>query len=431
LEAIAADPAQPIGAIEILTPEERQQILVGWNDTAHPVAQATLPALFEHQAAHTPEAIALVFEDQRLSYAELNARANQIAHHLIAQGVRPDTRVGVYLERSFDLVVALLGVLKAGAAFVPLDPDYPADRLAFMLEDAALPVVVSHRQLHLPPHGAKEVRLDVHAPLVARCSTQNPARIMGPRDAAYVIYTSGSTGLPKGVVVSHAAACNNILWFSRTVGLSTSDRLLQKTSISFDAAFHEFFSPLTSGATVVLAMPGGQSDTDYLVRTIREQRINLISMVPTLLRALTAEPSFKQCKSLRYLIVGGEALDAELVRKVREQLPATAIGNFYGPTEAACNSTHHLIGEVGDGVDTIPIGRPIANVRCYVLDQDRQLVPPGMPGELYIGGAGLARGYLNRPELDAAFFVPDPFQAGERMYRTGDLARWRADGVLD
>ncbi|MDQ0028171.1 amino acid adenylation domain-containing protein, partial [Variovorax paradoxus] len=374
----------------------------------------------------------LVFEDQRLSYDELNARANQLAHHLIAQGVGPDTRVGICLERSFDLVVALLGVLKAGGAFVPLDPDYPADRLAFMLENAALPVVVSHRQLQLPPHSAKHVQLDAHAPFIARCSPHNPARTAAPRHAAYVIYTSGSTGRPKGVIVSHAAACNNILWFSRTVGLRASDRLLQKTSISFDAAFHEFFSPLTSGATAVLALPGGQADTDYLVRTIQEQRISLISMVPTLLRALATEPSFAQCESLRYLVVGGEALDVELVRKVRDQLPAAAIGNFYGPTEAACNSTHHLIGDVADYVDTIPIGRPIANVRCYVLDQNRQLVPAGMPGELYIGGAGLARGYLNRPELDAERFVANPFGApGSRMYRTGDLARWRADGVLD
>ncbi|MDQ0045710.1 amino acid adenylation domain-containing protein/non-ribosomal peptide synthase protein (TIGR01720 family), partial [Variovorax boronicumulans] len=373
----------------------------------------------------------MVFEDRRLSYGELNARANQLAHHLIAQGVGPDVRVGVCLERSFDLVIALLGVLKAGGAFVPLDPDYPADRLAFMLEDAALPVVVSHHQLPLPPHHATQLQLDAHEAFIARCSAHNPTRSATPRHAAYVIYTSGSTGMPKGVIVSHAAACNNILWFSRTVGLGVSDRLLQKTSISFDAAFHEFFSPLTSGATVVLALPGGQADTDYLVRTIQQQRISLVSLVPTLLRALTTEPSFAQCESLRYLIVGGEALDVELVGKVRDRLPAVAIGNFYGPTEAACNSTHHLIGNVTDYVDTIPIGRPISNARCYVLDHNRQLVPAGMPGELYIGGAGLARGYLNRPELDTEYFVPDPFQAGERMYRTGDLARWRPDGVLD
>ncbi|MDP9897765.1 amino acid adenylation domain-containing protein, partial [Variovorax boronicumulans] len=373
----------------------------------------------------------MVFEDRRLSYGELNARANQLAHHLIAQGVGPDVRVGVCLERSFDLVIALLGVLKAGGAFVPLDPDYPADRLAFMLEDSALPVVVSHHQLPLPPHRATQLQLDAHEAFIARCSAHNPTRSATPRHAAYVIYTSGSTGMPKGVIVSHAAACNNILWFSRTVGLGVSDRLLQKTSISFDAAFHEFFSPLTSGATVVLALPGGQADTDYLVRTIQQQRISLVSLVPTLLRALTTEPSFAQCESLRYLIVGGEALDVELVGKVRDRLPAVAIGNFYGPTEAACNSTHHLIGNVTDYVDTIPIGRPISNARCYVLDHNRQLVPAGMPGELYIGGAGLARGYLNRPELDTEYFVPDPFQAGERMYRTGDLARWRPDGVLD
>ncbi|MFK0251245.1 non-ribosomal peptide synthase/polyketide synthase [Amycolatopsis azurea] len=400
LEQVAADPALPVGAFDVLHENERV-LLDRWNETAHDVPATTLPELFEAQVARTPDVSAVVFEDAELSYAEFNARANRLARWLVEQGVGAESVVAVSLPRSLDLVVALYAVHKAGGAYLPLDKDYPTDRLAFMLEDAA-PVVV----------------LD-ELPVLDGYSAENLGRVVDPSSPAYVIYTSGSTGRPKGVVVSHAGIVNRLLWMQDEYGLTADDRVLQKTPSSFDVSVWEFFWPLITGATLVVARPEGHKDPVYLAELIRDQRITTVHFVPSMLEAFLAEEP--RWHDVRRVLCSGEALPPELAARVDVPLH-----NLYGPTEAAVDVTSW---EVVD--DTVPIGRPVWNTRTYVLDARLRPVPPGVVGELYLAGAQLARGYLGRAGLTAERFVADPFAAGERMYRTGDLARWRADGVLD
>ncbi|WP_261340688.1 non-ribosomal peptide synthase/polyketide synthase [Amycolatopsis orientalis] len=400
LDQIAADPAIPVGALDVVDEDERGQ-LARWNDTAHDVPAATLPELFEAQVVRTPDAVAVVFEGSELSYAELNARANRLARWLVEQGVGAESVVAVSLPRSIDLVVALYAVHKAGGAYLPLDTDYPADRLAYMLEDAAPAVVLDE----LPG-------LDGHP-------DGNLGRVVDPKSPAYVIYTSGSTGRPKGVVVPHEGIVNRLLWMQDEYGLTADDRVLQKTPSSFDVSVWEFFWPLLTGATLVVAKPDGHRDPRYLESVIRDQRITTLHFVPSMLEAFLAEePGWH---GVRRVLCSGEALPPELAARVEVPLH-----NLYGPTEASVDVTSW---EVVDG--TVPIGRPVWNTRAYVLDARLQPVPPGVAGELYLAGAQLARGYLGRAGLTSERFVANPFDAGERMYRTGDLARWRADGALE
>jgi amino acid adenylation domain-containing protein/non-ribosomal peptide synthase protein (TIGR01720 family) len=440
LEAIAADPSQPIGSIEILEQEEREQILLGWNDTAHTatVPEATLPALFEQQVAHAPDATALVFEDASLTYSELNTRANQLAHHLIAQGVGPEGFVALALPRSLEMVTALLAILKAGAAYVPLDVDYPKDRLAFMLRDSAPVCVIGNTATaQLLPESTPMLLLDelgTEAAIAGNART-NPtdhdrSRPLAPSNPAYVIYTSGSTGRPKGVIVCEDAIVNRLAWMQSAYRLQPHDRVLQKTPAGFDVSVWEFFWPLIEGAVLVLARPEGHKDPVYLAQLIRAQRITIAHFVPSMLQAFVKEPSASDCTSLRQVICSGEALPKELEAQLHRVL-GVALDNLYGPTEAAVDVTVWAC-DVNEEATSVPIGRPIWNTQMYVLDAQLRPVPAGVPGELYIAGAGLARGYLNRPGLSAERFVANPFGApGSRMYRTGDLARWRADGVLD
>ncbi|MGJ7609270.1 amino acid adenylation domain-containing protein [Variovorax sp. LT1R20] len=433
LEAIAHDPSQPIGSIEVMAPEERAQVLLGWNDTAHPVPESTLPALFEQQAARTPDATALVFEDASLTYGELNARANQLAHHLIAQGVGPESFVALALPRSLELVISLLAVLKAGAAYVPLDVDYPKDRLAFMLQDASPVCVISTAATaQLLPSGSPVLLLDdprTEAAIAARSST-NPSQLITSLNPAYVIYTSGSTGRPKGVIVSEAAIVNRLAWMQSAYQLQPHDRVLQKTPAGFDVSVWEFFWPLIEGATLVVAKPEGHKDPNYLAQLIQAQRITTAHFVPSMLQAFVQEAAASGCTSLTRVICSGEALPKELEAQFHRVLGAP-LHNLYGPTEAAVDVTYWAC-DINDEATSVPIGRPIWNTQMYVLDAQLQPVPAGVPGELYIAGTGLARGYLKRPGLSAERFVANPFGApGSRMYRTGDLARWRADGVLD
>ncbi|WP_279629203.1 non-ribosomal peptide synthase/polyketide synthase [Amycolatopsis thailandensis] len=400
LEQVAADPAIPVGAFDILGEDERA-LLVRWNDTAHDVPAATLPELFEAQVARTPDASAVVFESSELSYAEFNGRANRLARWLVEQGVGAESVVAVSLPRSLDLVVALYAVHKAGAAYLPLDTDYPADRLAFMLEDAS-PVVV----------------LD-ELPALKGYSAENLGTAVDPSSSAYVIYTSGSTGRPKGVVVPHAGIVNRLLWMQDEYDLAADDRVLQKTPSSFDVSVWEFFWPLITGATLVVAKPDGHRDPRYLEELIREQRITTLHFVPSMLEAFLAEePGWHD---VRRVLCSGEALPPELAARVDVPLH-----NLYGPTEASVDVTSWAVVD-----DTVPIGRPVWNTRVHVLDARLRQVPPGVTGELYLAGAQLARGYLGRAGLTAERFVANPFATGERMYRTGDLARWRADGALD
>ncbi|MDX3658022.1 amino acid adenylation domain-containing protein [Streptomyces sp. ID05-26A] len=387
LERFAATPDLLVARLEPLSPAELP------NSTAHPVPDTTLVELFSHQVSRTPDATAVVFEGSSLTYAELDAQVSELAGRLAAQGVRPGSIVGVRLDRSLELIVALHAIQRAGAAYLPLDPSYPADRLSMMIEDAQ-PVVVLEPGL-----------LDGPAAEVTR-----PA----PGDAAYVIYTSGSTGRPKGVVVSHRAIVNRLLWMQDEYGLTAEDRVLQKTPSSFDVSVWEFFWPLLTGATLVVARPDGHKDPAYLADLIDRSGVTTVHFVPSMLRAFVE--SGARPTSLKRVICSGEALPSDL----GHALPH--VHNLYGPTEAAVDVTYWNAAEgVGDG--TVPIGRPVWNTQVHVLDRFLRPVGPGVAGELYLGGVQLAEGYLNRPGLTASRFVANPFGTG-RLYRTGDVVRW-------
>jgi amino acid adenylation domain-containing protein len=441
LESVAADADQRIGLLPLLGEAERRQMLVDWNRTeqTYPL-HVNVQTMVEQQAARTPLATAVVFGDEQLSYAEFNARANRLAHHLRALGVRPEVPVGVCMERSVELAVALLAVLKAGGAFVPLDPELPAARLAQMLDDTATPVVLTQSALRnrLPQvvgAGAAPQRrlqcLDLPDAALERCDATNPNCLTGPDSLAYVIYTSGSTGQPKGVMSLHKGLTNHICWLVQTLGITPDDRVLQKTTISFDASVWEFFAPWQAGATLVLARPGEHRDPEALVRTLREQAITIVQLVPSMLRAVLDVPALAACTALRHMMSGGEALDVGLARVFQASLPGATLSNVYGPSEASDDATHLVVDTDEVGAANVPLGRPIANMQCHVLDAQMQPLPIGAPGELFIGGAGLARGYLGRPDLTAERFVAHPFTPGERLYRTGDLARYRADGLIE
>ena len=435
LTSIAADAHQPIAEMPLLSGEEKQRLLVDCNRTAvnYPDTHL-LHSLIEAQVERTPDAVALIFEDQQLSYRELNARANQLAHHLHQRGVGPDVLVGVMAERSPEMVVALLGILKAGGAYLPLDPSYPHERLAFMLEHSQATLLLTQSSLaeRLPPTSAEVILLDTDWPLVSQYGTENPHTRVTPENLAYVIYTSGSTGQPKGVMISHHAIANHMFWFLDAFPLASADRVLQKTPFSFDASVWEFFAPLLAGAQLCLLPPDGHRDVGYLVKVVAAQEVTVLQLVPSLLRAVLDEAGIEECRSLRLVFSGGEALPAALVEAFGERLGGARLHNLYGPTEATIDATSwRCEGEGGAGV--VRIGRPVANTEAYVLDEGQEAVPVGVRGELYIGGAGLARGYVGRAEQTAERFVPHPYarQAGERLYRTGDMVRWLSDGTLE
>ncbi|ALN78402.1 non-ribosomal peptide synthetase [Lysobacter antibioticus] len=435
LEAFVADAQQSVGRIELLDAAEATQVLRDWNATEHAVPAQTLAELLSAQAARTPEAIAVVFEDERLSYAELDARANRLAHRLIADGIGPEDLVGVALPRSLELVVALCAVLKSGAAYLPLDTDYPSDRLAHMIADAS-PVRVLTR-------GDVVERLPAHEGLLCVDDAGFVASLDGfpssaPTDAertrplhldhpAYVIYTSGSTGTPKGAMIPHRGIVNRLAWMQGEYGLQADDAVLQKTPTSFDVSVWELFWPLLHGARLVVARPDGHRDPAYLASLIQREQVTTVHFVASMLEMFVQEPSAAACTSLRRIVCGGEALSADLHRRVAAHI-GRPLHHSYGPTEVSIGVTAWPCREVEDG--PIPIGGPIWNTRLYVLDTALRPVPAGVTGELYIAGPGLARGYLGRAALSAERFVADPFVAGERMYRSGDLASWREDGVI-
>ncbi|MGW3046328.1 non-ribosomal peptide synthetase, partial [Kitasatospora sp. NPDC001159] len=437
LSAVAADPHQPVARVELLTPTERQRILSEWNATQAELPEATLPQLFEAQAARTPAAAAVVFEGRSLSYGELNARANRLARQLRVHGAGPEARVAVALERSEALVVALLAVLKTGAAYLPVDPSHPADRIAQVVADAApLVAITAHPVQHTLPTGLPRVLLD--CPATAEALAQQDAADLTDRDRtepllpahpAYVIYTSGSTGRPKGVAVPHRGVVNRLTWMQRDHRLRADDRVLQKTPVGFDVSVWEFFWPLLEGATLVVAKPGGHQDPAYLTELIQRERITIAHFVPSMLQAFVQEPAAARCTGLRGVFCSGEALPGDLRDRFFAVLDVP-LHNLYGPTEASIEVTAWRCEPGAAGV-AVPIGRPVANTRVYVLDSALQPVPPGVPGELYLAGVQLARGYLNRPGLTAERFVAAPHgPAGTRMYRTGDVVRWTAEGAL-
>ena len=439
LEGIVAEPDQPISTLPVLHENEKQQLLVEWNETtkAYP-RDKCLHHLFEEQAERTPQAVAVVFQNQQLTYRELNRRANQLAHYLRKLGVRPDVLVGICVERSLEMIVGLLGILKAGGGYVPLDPHYPEERLAFLLKDARLSVLLTQQRLatNLPTHAERILYLDVQQEAILTESGDNPLGGAMADSLAYVIYTSGSTGQPKGVMIAHSGICNRLFWGQEAYKLIDSDRVLHAFSLSFDFATWEIFTALVAGAQLIIAEPGGHLDSNYLVKLIRDSGITFAGFVPSMLKAILEESEIKSCTSLKRVVSGGEALPVELQECFLGTLKDVELQNTYGPTEASIDVTCWVCGSENGSrskQERVPIGRPITNTQIYILDSHLQPVPVGMPGQLYIGGVGLARGYLNRPDFTAASFSPNPFNGGEgaRLYRTGDLVRYLPDGNIE
>ncbi|MFF1379057.1 amino acid adenylation domain-containing protein [Streptomyces sp. NPDC058308] len=434
LRVVTADPGQRVGTVDVLSEGERHRVLEEWNDTAAPLPSVTLPELFQAQVEATPDAVALIADGVRVSYADLDARANRLARLLTERGVGAEHIVALALPRSPELVTALLAVLKAGAAYLPIDTAYPVDRIRHMLEDACPTLVLTDTTTTgLWPHGTPTVLLDDPAPQAqtAALDTTRPVTTPDPAHPAYVIYTSGSTGTPKGVTVPHSGVVNRLRWMQSEYGLGADDRVLQKTPAGFDVSVWEFFWPLLQGAALVLAKPDGHNDARYLAGLVESESVTTAHFVPSMLDAFLNEPSAGRCVSLRRLFSSGEALPAHLVTRCHSVLPAARLHNLYGPTEATVDVTYHPCAADSDPRVAPPIGRPIANTRVYVLDAALRPVAPGVAGELYLAGAGLARGYLNRPGLTAERFVADPYGgAGSRMYRTGDVAAWNHDGAL-
>ncbi|MEH2001260.1 MAG: amino acid adenylation domain-containing protein [Nostoc sp.] len=434
LAAMAKEPQGRYDLHSLVSSEERHQLLVEWNKTAVEYPQdKCIHQLFEAQVEQTPNAKAVIFGEQQLTYAELNARANQLAHYLQTLGVKPDTLVGICVERCLEMVVGLLGILKAGGAYLPLDPDYPSDRLSFMLEDAQLRVLLTQQQLleKLPRHQDRVICLDTDWQFISQSSPDNPITTVQAANLAYVIYTSGSTGKPKGVMLSHCNLCNHMFWMQATFPLTQADKVLQKTPFSFDASVWEFYAPLLVGGQLLLAQPGGHADTAYLKELIAQGQVTTVQFVPSLLQILIEQGGLETCHSLKQIFCGGEALPVALQEKVLSNLNVN-LHNLYGPTEACIDATFWTC-KPGIDRQVVPIGRPIANTQIYILDKYLQPVTVGVPGELHIGGSGLARGYLNRPELTKEKFIPNPFEDAGRskLYKTGDLARYLPDGNIE
>ena len=432
LQAVLDEPDQPLSALPLMTPREKQQVLHDWNATGQPYpANVTLAQLFEEQARRTPDALALVAGSDRLSYRELNVRANQLAHHLRSLDVQPGVLVGICLERSWRMLVGILGVLKAGGAYVPMDPTYPKDRLAYMLEDAQAPVLLTQQSVTglQPREGTHLVCLDADWPRIRANSGENPASTAQGSDLAYVIYTSGSTGQPKGVALEHRNAAALMYWAKDVFTPNELQGVLASTSICFDLSIFEMFVPLSWGGTVILA-----ENALALPGLAAADEVTLINTVPSAIRELLRVNGVPA--SVRVVNLAGEPLTTPLVDRIYAETGVKKVYDLYGPTETATYSTFAL----RQSGKPATIGRPLANEQVYLLDARQQPVPIGIPGELFIGGAGVARGYLNKPKLTADKFIPNPFAdeatqnssgSAPRLYRTGDLARWRADGNLE
>ncbi|PNO64766.1 non-ribosomal peptide synthetase [Serratia marcescens] len=431
-QALEQAPETPVCSLAVVPEAERELLLHGWNRTErdYPLDQ-TLAALFEQQVRRTPDATALVSGAESLSYAQLNARANRLAHALIARGVGPDSRVAVCAERGLHMVTALFGILKAGGAYVPLDPAYPGERLQYILQDADPVLLLADAAGRAALGEPATPQLALEAALPDTLSAENPERRAQASHLAYVIYTSGSTGKPKGAMNEHRGVVNRLVWMQEAYGLTAADTVLQKTPFGFDVSVWEFFWPLMVGARLVMAKPEGHKDPDYLSRAIEQYGVTTLHFVPSMLQSFLADgQAATRCGQVVRVMCSGEALPAALVAEFYRRLPQAELHNLYGPTEAAVDVTAWHCSREADRV-SVPIGRPIANTRIYLLDEHGQPVPLGAVGELYIGGVQVARGYLNRPELTAERFLSDPFAPGGRMYRTGDVARYLANGDIE
>ncbi|HET6377221.1 MAG TPA: amino acid adenylation domain-containing protein [Methylocella sp.] len=437
LEGIVAAPDRCVGDLPLLNDAEQHRQLFGWNTTAAAYSSdSCLTELLAAQAARTPDAVAVSFDGLSLTYAELDEQSELLAAYLESRGVRPDTVVALCLERSLEMIIGILGIMKAGGAYLPLDPEYPKERLAFMVADAA-PLLILTKEQNVPliPEGTECFCIDKEWGKTADLSRKSASARILPGNLAYVIYTSGSTGRPKGVAVPHGGLINRLEWMRAYLGVSSSDVVLQKTPYGFDVSAWEFFLPFLAGARLVMAGPHDHADPARLAELMAQEGVTICHFVPSMLSAFLDHPGLPDFAALRHVVCSGEALSAGL-RDRFLACQSAQLHNLYGPTEASIDVTAHTCAR-GSTDTNVPIGRPVWNTRIYILDAALNPAPVNVAGELYIGGTALARGYLGRPGLTAERFVPDPFAAegwgleGERLYRTGDLARWRADGTIE
>ncbi|WP_431768107.1 amino acid adenylation domain-containing protein [Pseudomonas fluorescens] len=431
LQALVDQPQQALGDVQLLDAMEQCQ-LQSWSENSTRFGDLQpVHRLFEQQVQKLGQSTALIFADERLTYAELNSRANQLAHHLIDLGVQPEAKVGIAVERSLDMVIGLLGILKAGGAYVPLDPELPAERLAYMVRDSGIKLLLTQSTVsgRLSSTTSLQV-LALDAVDLRAESVKNPNVAVHNENLGYVIYTSGSTGNPKGAEIRHRALSSCMTWMQETYGLTQVDAVLHKTAFSFDVSAWEIFLPLTAGARLVMANPGDQRDPERIAQLIRQHQVTIVSFVPSMLQAFLAHIGNNAHLPLRYVMWGGEAVSASMQGEALRQLTGVSLQNMYGPTETTIHVTRWTCSD--DGRSPVPIGHPISETQAYVLDASLGTVPQGVAGELYIGGELLARGYLGRAGLSAERFVASPFaKAGERLYRTGDLVRWNHEGQLE
>ena len=434
LEGVVANADRRVSQLPLLTEPERRQLLIEWNQTQVEYPQRDgLHQFFEDRAAAAPDAVAAVFESQLLTYGQLNAQANRLARYLQRHGVGPEVLVGLCMERSLEMVIAILGVMKAGGAYVPLDPDYPRERLDYIVGDSQPAVVLTTADLcdRISAGPWQTVCWDTNRQAIAEENGANLPCQTTADTAIYVIYTSGSTGLPKGTINIHRGLCNKILWEINLLGLDSTDRILLKTPLSFDVSVVELFRGLLCGGRIVIARPGGHRDPGYLAELIASEGVTTVEFVPAMLRVLLEDRHIDQCRSLRRVTSGGEALTPELAQQFFERLDIPLF-NMYGPTECSIGISGYPCRRE-DRLGSVPIGRPAANVQLYILDGHCNPVPVGVPGELHVGGVAVGRGYLNRPELTAERFITDTFGGtnGDRLYKTGDCCRYLPDGNIE
>ena len=441
VDALENTPQLALGNVGVLSVTELNQLLYKWNDTDIKYPQGKcIHELFEEQVEKTPDAVAVVFEDRQISYEELNIRANQLAHYLAGIGVEPDNPVGICLDRSLEMVIGLYGIIKAGGAYVPFDPQYPDNRLLYMLSQSKVTTVLTQKNSgsrfseiiseDLSDNKAKLICLDSDWDVISKEEKEAPGIAISDKNLAYVIYTSGSTGNPKGVMTSHQGIRNRLLWMQDEYQLNDIDCILQKTTFCFDDSVIEFFWPLITGAKLVVAIPEGHKDSKYLVKTVIEQGVTTLQFVPSMLKIFIEDEGVKGCNTLKRVICSGEALPYELQKQYYSVINTT-LNNLYGPTEASVDVTYWAC-KKNDSNGIVYIGRPMSNTQVYITDAQMNPVPVKVPGELHVGGIQLSRGYIYRPDITAEKFIPNLFhsESGQRLYKTGDLARYFEDGNI-
>lgn len=433
LEEALNHPDNPLHKLTLVS-EEELSLMQAWNDTAHKYETTQLLHQYiEQQVSKTPKALAASFEGTTITYELLDQKANQLAHHLISQGVRPGEIIGLYLHRSLEMLISILAVLKSGAAYLPLDPHYPDQRIHYMLEHSHAPCLIINGQEDSSPLPAyKGIIIDLMALSYAALESIKPEVLIKESNLAYIIYTSGTTGVPKGVAISHKAACNHMVWMGTTYGFGQHDRFLLKTPFSFDASIWELFIPLIVGGLMIIAPNDAHTNPKELIDLITQHQITIIQLVPSMLREMTLTQGFGACASLRHVFCGGEALIPETIHGFFEHnLFDAALHNLYGPTEATIDAITHSCTIEDSERQLSLIGKPIFNTKAYVLDRFMHLLPIGALGELYLSGDGLAQGYLNNLDLTQQKFISHPFCSNERIYKTGDLVKWQSNGELE